>query len=202
MANPIRIIYNSQRDNSPFAGLPGSSQCGYASASMMLSAFLPDTSSDEFVKNLILRMEPAYGQADLDDEILEEIPWARGQRLGMYGDAYAVACEEILQERGVRAHLQWRPTAGTTDELEAAIQECGSPAMLSTKITVSGHYICVVGFDAEHWICHDPYGNGYLGYRAYQDGAFVKYPRAWLESRAIPSDPHKKGLRFMYIKPE
>ncbi len=198
MSNPINVPYNSQRDNPAFAGLPGTSQCGYTAAAMMLSAFLPEASSDAFVAHLIERMEPAYGRATLADKILDRIPWARGMRLGMFGDAYAVACEEILREREASARIVWTPGGGAPATLEAAIDQ-GSPAMLSTKITSSGHYICVVGYDSGHWICHDPYGDGHRGYRAHQEGAFVKYPRAWLEYRARKSDPTKRGLRFMYI---
>lgn len=164
----------------------------------MLSAFLPDASSDAFVTYMIKRMEPVYGRATLAEKILDRIPWARGRRLGMYGDAYAVACEEILRERGVNARIVWTPGGGSQATLEAAIGQ-GSPAMLSTMITPSGHYICVVGYDAGNWICHDPYGDGYHGYRANRDGGFVKYPRTWLETRAVRSDPTKRGLRFMYV---
>lgn len=198
MPNPINIVYNSQRDNSSLAGLPGSAQCGYTSAAMMLSAFLPEAVSDAFVTYLIKSMEPAYGQATLADKILDRIPWARGRRLGMYGDAYAVACEELLRERGVRARVIWTPGGGTQAMLEGAIDQ-GSPAMLSTMISPSGHYICVIGYDAGNWICHDPYGDGYRGYRENPDGAYVKYPRTWLETRAVKSDPTKRGFRFMYI---
>ncbi len=198
MANPINVVYNSQRDNANIRGLRGSSQCGYTSASMMLSAFLPDASTDEFVASLIDRMEPKYGAASMADMILDKIPWARGMRLGMFGDAYAVVCQKILEERGATAKIQWHPTGGTPEQLAAAIDQ-GSPAMLSTMITNSGHYICVVGYDSDHWICHDPWGNALSGYRN-QNGAFVQYPRDWLETRARKSAPDKKSLRFMYIK--
>ncbi|MCR9142086.1 MAG: C39 family peptidase [bacterium] len=197
MPKKIDIAYNSQRDNPGLAGLPGSAQCGYTAAAMMLSAFLPDAATDAFITYLIKRMEPAYGKATLAEKILRKVPWARG-RLGIYGDAYAVACEEILRERGVNARIVWTPGGGSQATLEAAIDQ-GSPAMLSTMITPSGHYICVVGYDAGHWICHDPYGDGHRGYRSHPDGAFVKYPRTWLEARAVRADPTKRGLRFMYV---
>lgn len=197
--NPLQIKYNSQRDNKPFKRLLGYAQCGYTAACMMLSAFIPKASFDSFVAMMIRRMEPAYGQADLAARILDRVPWARGRRLGMFGDSYVVACNHILQEFKTKASIVWRPTGGTVEELEAAI-DSGSPAMLSTMITSSGHYICVVGYDRDHWICHDPYGDGYRGYRKHHDGAYVKYPRAWLETRARRSDPNKRGLRFMYIK--
>lgn len=197
--NPLNVPYNSQRDNPAWRGLPGSAQCGYTAASMMLSAFVPDAGTDAFVSYLIQRMEPVYGRATLADKILDRIPWARGMRLGMFGDAYAVACDEILRERAVQARISWTPGGGTGMGLEGAIDQ-GSPAMLSTMITRSGHYITVVGYDAGNWICHDPYGDGLRGYRNHRDGAFVKYPRTWLETRAVRSDPTRRGLRFMYIR--
>ncbi|MEQ9364551.1 MAG: hypothetical protein RIF32_09920, partial [Leptospirales bacterium] len=80
MSNPINVPYNSQRDNAGLAGLAGTSQCGYTAAAMMLSAFLPDAATDDFVAYLIKRMEPAYGGATLADKILDRIPWARGRR--------------------------------------------------------------------------------------------------------------------------
>ena len=195
----LDVKWNDQKDNIPLPRLPGSSQCGYTSAAMMVSPFIPAAATDDFVHGLIMRMEPAYGRATLADMILDRIPWAHGKRLGMFGDAYAVACRELLRERGLNAELVWRPTGGSASELEAALMQ-GSPAMLSTMITRSGHYICVVGCDDEHWICHDPYGDGFRGYRQHVRGAYVKYPRVWLEARARKSDPNRRGLRFMYIK--
>jgi uncharacterized protein YvpB len=191
----LDIKYNSQRDNPAVAGVPWSSQCGYTSVAMMLSAFLPEADSDKFVAELVRRMETP---GPLLDRILAKVPWARGKRTGMFGDAYAAAVAAILEERAPHLRAVWIPTGGTAAQLQAAI-DAGSPANLSTMLTEHGHYIPVIGYDRENWICNDPHGNALTGY-ANPDGHRVRYPRAYLEAAARRSDPNKRGLRFLSIR--
>lgn len=199
---PLNVKYNSQRNNRSLEGLRGSAQCGYTAAAMMISPFLAHAENDEFIFNLIEAMEPRYGKARWSDRILDRVPWARGMRLGMFGDSYVIALNALFEELDLPYQIEWIPTGGTPEQLKQAI-DAGSPAMLSTMITPSGHYICVIGYDDDHWICHDPYGNGYApgGYRTNTWGERVYYPKSWLESRARAADPNRRGLRFMHATP-
>lgn len=197
----IEVPYNSQRDNQPFPNLRGSSQCGYTAAAMAISPFVPRSATDKFIAKLILAMEPIYGEARFEDRILRLVPWARGRRFGAIGDCYVVALNAIFAEENLPYRMRWYPTGGTSAQLKAAI-DAGSPAMLSTMLTDYGHFITVIGYDDQHWICHDPYGDGYApgGYRHNSKGEERYYPKAWLEHKARLADPNRRGLRFMHAE--
>lgn len=194
----IKINYNWQVNNNNLNGkFRGTAQCGPTSCCMMLSSYIPEASSDDFVKSFI--------------EIIDR-DWLAGKvknRLSAYQFNYEKSINEVLTKYGVPKKAKVIPHSATLDELYSALQS-GSPVMTSTMLTEDGHYICIVGWDEESksFIVHDPYGRFDFEKNKYVEvkdnvGAFIKYPYELLSNAMIKSsrtaNPKSNGFRIIYL---
>lgn len=192
----LEIKYNSQRDNPPRQNIQPWAQCGYTSASMLLSAWIKKAQTDDYVLWLIDELEASVG--GLRKYVTSKLPWVKG-RIGSYGDAYAAAIGKILESEGINRKVRFAAEGGSFTEIYNALDVEKSPVFLATKITDSGHFILIVGYDAKRRIviCHDPYGDANTGYKK-TNGAYVEYPADWLEAKAKAAS--KTGLRYIYAR--
>ena len=191
----IEIKYNWQVNNNTLNGkFKGGSQCGPTSCCMMLSTYIPEASSDQFVKSFI--------------EIIDR-DWLAGKvdRQSAYQFNYEKTINQFLTKYNIPKKAITKAHSATFEEIYEALQS-GSPVMTSTKLTDSGHYICIVGWDepSQSFIVHDPYGRFDFKTNTYAKvtdgaGAFVKYSYALLSPAMIRSSEmvNGKGFRVIYL---
>jgi hypothetical protein len=194
----IEIKYNWQVNNNNLNGkFKGTAQCGATSCCMMLSSFIPEASSDNFVKSFI--------------EIIDA-DWLSGKvnnRLSAYQYNYQKPINEVLKKYSIKKEAVVRPHSATKVEIHHALTD-GSPVMTSTMLTDDGHYICIVGWDdaSSSFIVHDPFGRYDFSSNKYVEvkdgvGAFIKYP-ANLLSMAMEKSSRvasgKNGFRIIYLR--
>jgi hypothetical protein len=193
---PIKL--NWQVNNDSFGGkFKGSAQCGPTSVSQMLSAFIPEASTDEFVKKFIEK---------IDGE------WLSGKvknRLSAYQFNYAPVIDFFLKEYKVPRKAVVVPHSGTIDTMIKALEE-GSPLACSTMLTKDGHYVTINGIDQVRGVfkMKDPFGLYDFKTEKYikvADGAGdTEYPinslSIYLEKSSVAaSGGKKKGFRFIYL---
>lgn len=193
---PIKL--NWQVNNHNFGGkFKGSAQCGPTSVSQMLSAFIPDAATDEFVKKFIEK---------IDEE------WLSGKvktRLSAFQHNYAPVIDFFLKEYGVNRKAVVVPHSGTIEKMIEALRD-GSPLACSTMLTGDGHYVTINGIDLDKRVfkMKDPFGLYDFKTKKYvkvADGAGdTDYPidslSPFLEkSASAASRGTKKGFRFIYI---
>lgn len=191
----IQIKYNWQVNNNNLNGkFKGTAQCGPTSCCMMLSAFVPEASTDDFIKSFI--------------EIIDK-DWLAGKvnRQSAFQHNYEKAINQVLAKNGIKKKAIVRPHSATMEELYKALAS-GSPVMTSTKLTEDGHYICIVGWDEKTgcFICHDPYGRFDFKTNKYIEvkdgvGSFVQYKFEDLSKAMIKSSQvfGKSGFRIIYL---
>lgn len=194
----IQITYNWQVNNDTLNGkFKGTAQCGPTSCCMMLSAFIPDASKDTFVKQFI--------------EIIDK-DWLSGKvnsRASASQFNYEKSINQVLKENNINKKAIVKPHSATLDDIVHAITK-GSPVMTSTKLTLDGHYICIVGINQKdgYFIVHDPYGRFDFQKSSYVEvkdgvGAFIKYPINLLSLAMEKSSlgaANKKGFRIIWIE--
>jgi hypothetical protein len=193
----LDIDYNWQVDNDNFSGkFKGSAQCGATSCCLMLSAFIPGASDDDFVKSFIQ---------------LIDADWLSGKskdRLSAFQSNYEKPINHFLSVNNIPKKAVVRPHSATLDEIYEALHS-GSPVFTSTRITNDGHYICIVGWeeDTKSFIVHDPYGKFDFAKDKYTEikdgvGAYIRYPYALLSNAMIKSSQTvgKSGFRIIYIR--
>jgi len=195
--NPWKIPYNSQRDNKPFAGILPASQCGYTAAAMFLSHAIKRADLDNFVYELVGRMESADQDKPLREAIARVVGGTR-RRVGAFGPAYCAAANHLFAEYRVKRQAVFVAGGASIADLERALAH--GPVILSTMLSASGHFVCVIGYTDTAFIVHDPYGDARGGY-AYFDGESCLYEKAWLFERARKSDPAGKGFRYTAYAP-
>jgi hypothetical protein len=194
----IPIKLNWQVNNDSFGGkFKGSAQCGPTSASQMLSAFIPEASTDEFVKKFIQRID-----AD----------WLSGKvknRQSAFQFNYAPTIDFFLKEYKIARKAVVVPHSGTIDTIIEAIEN-GSPIMASTMLTGDGHYVTISGINTKTKMfkMKDPFGLFDFKTAKYikvADGAGnAEYPidslSVYLEKSSVAaSGGSKKGFRFIYL---
>lgn len=196
----VPVKFNWQVNNYNFGGkFKGSAQCGPTSASQMLSAFIPEASSDEFVRKFIEK---------IDEQ------WLSGKiktRQSAFQFNYGPVLDHFLKEYGVPRKSVTVPHSGTLQQLIDALRS-GSPLMVSTMLTGDGHYVTVNGVDTVKKVfkMKDPYGLFDFKtskYTKVADGAGnTEYPIDQLskymeKSSEVASGKTKKGFRFIYLAP-
>lgn len=194
----VPIKYNWQVNNDSFVGkFKGSAQCGPTSVCQMLSAFIPDASTDEFVKKFIEK---------IDGE------WLSGKvknRLSAFQFNYASSIDFFLKEYKVNRKAIVIPHSGTLDDIVKAL-EGGSPIACSTMLTKDGHYVTINGIDLDKKVfkMKDPFGLFDFKTQKYAkvaDGAgdtdySIDSLSPFLEKSAIAATGGaKKGFRFIYL---
>ena len=195
----LYVPYNWQVDNDNFSNkFKGSSQCGPTSCCIMLSAYISEASKDSFIKEFI---------SDMDSQWLNGI----GERRTAYQGNYKLAIEKYLKKHNINKKVVLRASGGTLKEIREAL-ESGSPVMTSTKLTDSGHYICMVGIDEEKgvFIFHDPYGRFDFKNDKYamvkdKAGEYVEYPidrmtQIMEASSKGAMGAKSSGFRIIYLK--
>lgn len=194
----LDVSYNWQVNNDTLnQKFKGTAQCGPTSACIMLSAYIPDAAKDEFIKEFIL---------DIDATWLE----GKSDRKSAYQSNYEATINKFLQKYEIKKRAIVKPHGGTIDDIKKALNS-GSPIMTSTKLTSSGHYVCMVGLDEENknFIFHDPYGrfdfykNSYVEVKDFA-GEYVSYPidkmtKVMEESSRAANGPRVKGFRIIYL---
>jgi hypothetical protein len=193
----IQIKYNWQVNNNNLDGkFKGSAQCGPTSCCMMISAFVPDASTDAFVKSFI--------------EIIDK-DWLSGNvesRQSAFQFNYEKSINQVLKKYNINKKAVLKPHSATLEDIKHALAK-GSPVMTSTRLTGDGHYICIVGWNDEEqcFIVHDPYGRFNFTTGKYAEvkdgaGAFVKYKYDDLAPAMVKSSQtvNKSGFRIIWIE--
>ena len=195
----LNTPYNWQVDNDNFSEkFRGSSQCGPTSCCIMLSAFIPDAAKDTFIKEFII---------DMDSQWLKGV----GDRRTAFQVNYKTAIEKFLKKYNIDKKVIVKASGATLDDIKKALS-IGSPIMTSTKLTDSGHYICMVGIDEEKgvFIFHDPYGRFDFKNNKYAEvkdkaGEYVEYPIDKMTivmeaSSKAAIGPKANGFRIIYLE--
>jgi hypothetical protein len=195
----LTVPYNWQVDNDSFTNkFRGSSQCGPTSCCIMLSPFIPDAAKDSFVKEFITEM---------DSEWLKGI----GSRKSAFQANYKIVIEKYLKKYNINKKVVLKAHGATIDDIKKALNG-GSPVMVSTMLTTSGHYVCLVGVDEAKgvFIFHDPYGRFDFGSNKYVEvkngvGAYIEYPinrvgLAMEASSKAAMGPKSTGFRIIYLE--
>ena len=193
----IQIKYNWQVNNDNLNGkFKGTAQCGATSCCMTLSAFIPEASTDEFVKKFI--------------EIIDK-DWLLGKiktRQSAFQFNYEPVINKVLKEHTISKKAIVKPFGATLQDIKYALTK-GSPLMTSTMLTKDGHYICIVGLNEKdgYFIVHDPFGRFDFQKNAYAEvkdgvGAFVKYPINLLSLAMEKSTKGlgKSGFRVIWVE--
>ena len=193
----IQITYNWQVNNNNLNGkFSGYAQCGPTSCCMMLSAYIPKASTDDFVKSFIEIIDK--------DWLSEKVE----TRQSAFQHNYENAINRSLKKFNIDKKAVVKPHSATFEDIYNALKS-GSPVMTSTRLTGDGHYICIVGWnnDKECFIVHDPYGKFDFEKNKYVEvkdkvGAFIEYPFELLSKAMIKSSQTvgKTGFRIIYIK--
>jgi hypothetical protein len=192
----LEVKYNTQCDNFEFSRLKPSAQCGYTSACMVLSYYIPLAGNDIFIGEFINYIDRDF------------ISGKSQNRMGASLNNYTKVLNNYLKENKVKKEAKIRVTGGTEKEIKS-ILDGGSPLMASTMLTTSGHYICIVGYDDDgNWIVHDPYGlfnfksNNYVKIGG-NSGEGVKYPidkMTVVMNRSGQVATGKPGFRYLWIE--
>ena len=194
----LDVPYNWQVNNDTLnQKFKGTAQCGPTSACIMLSAYIPDAAKDEFIKEFILDIDATWLQGKSD-------------RKSAFQSNYETTINKFLKKYEIKKRAIVKPHGGTIDDIKKALSS-GSPIMTSTKLTTSGHYVCMVGIDEENksFIFHDPYGkfdfykNNYVEVKDFA-GEYVSYPIDKMtivmeESSKAANGPRVKGFRIIYL---
>jgi hypothetical protein len=193
----LPIKQNDQTDNSKLGRITPGGQCGYTSACMVMSAFIPQAENDKFVESFILMMDVDFINAVSNTR--------RGAILTNYGSQI----DRLLRDYLVPKKTKILPHSGTNEDIIKAI-DSGSPVMAATMLTKDGHFICIIGYDNERkvWIVNDPYGQFSFSDSKYakigkNSGAGVEYPYTLLGQAMVRSSnvaTRKNGYRILWIE--
>jgi uncharacterized protein YvpB len=197
MRKILKVKHNDQIDNSKLGRITPGGQCGYTSACMVLSAFIPEAENDKFVESFILMMD------------LDFVNNKSNTRQGAVLTNYPKQLDKLLMDYLVPRKTKILPHSGTNDDIIKAIN-IGCPVMAATKITNDGHFICIIGYDDERkcWIVNDPYGQYSFADSKYikigkHSGSGVEYPYTLLAQAMIKSSnvaTGKNGYRLLWIE--
>lgn len=191
----LPIKYNSQTDNFEFNRLKPSAQCGYTSACMVLSYYIPLAGSDVFIGEFVQYMDRDF------------ISGVSKTRMGAVLANYPKVLNNYLKANKVQKEAKIRLHSGTEHEIKSII-DAGNPIMCSTMLTTSGHYVVIIGYDDTNWIVHDPFGefsfksNSYLKVGG-NTGEAKLYPRVNMHipmERSSRVAASKTGYRFLWIE--
>lgn len=196
----LTVPYNWQVDNYSFKDkFKGSSQCGPTSCCIMLSAYIQEAATDDFVREFIMEMDSDW------------LRGAVGNRKSAFQANYEIIIEKYLKKYGVNKNVVTKPYGATIEDIKKALNG-GSPIMVSTKLTESGHYICMVGIDEERgvFIFHDPYGRFDFKQKKYVEvkdevGSYIEYPISEMkkymeESSKAAMGKQVNGFRIIYLE--
>lgn len=204
MSNTLQVNtpYNWQVNNDSFGGtFRGSAQCGPTSACTVLSAFVPQASTDDYVKSFI---------SEMDGDWLSK---KSKIRLSAFQSNYSKVLQSHLDRHSVQRKVVTLPSGGTLANVEESLRS-GSPLMASTKLTKDGHYLVIVGYDydSKEYVVHDPYGLydfASSSYKVVKDGvgANARYPAQLFEPFLVLSSkaavgPRATGFRLLYTLPK
>ena len=138
----VETQYNWQLNNTKYKNLSPASQCGYTSAGIFLSHWIPNI-DDNYIDRMVNELDKDY----LIDKTKT--------RQGAYQNTYSKYFKNKLPDFKIIT----RPHSGTREEILEALKN-GSPVFTSTMITTHGHYIVITGFNYQKssYIVQDPFG--------------------------------------------
>lgn len=186
---------NEQLDNFKYPRLAASSQCGYTSLAVILSQFIPDATSDKFIKDMIDFFEKEFLETKVNT------------RFGSSMANHVFMAEFYLKKYNVKKKVYFTPFGGTIEQVIEALSK-GYAVGIAGMMTESGHFMVITGYSElrKAFKMQDPYRKFDFVKKRYanQSGLNVYYPVAdllpYLEasSRAVTQGKHG-GIRFYYI---
>lgn len=185
---------NYQLDNKNFPKIPPSSQCGYTSLAVLLSQFIPDAKSDDFIYEMIKYFE-------------KDFLIGKGNRFGSSMPNHVFMAQFYLKKYGIDRQVIFKPHSGTIAEIIEILQK-GYAIGVAGMMTSSGHFMVISGYSElrKAFKVQDPYKlfDFDKGKYTNQSGLNVYYPvdrfTKYLEaSSLVASSNTKKGIRFYYI---
>lgn len=191
----LQVIYNNQTDNFEFSRLKPSAQCGYTSACMVLSYYIPLAGNDIFIGEFVQYMDRDF------------ISGTSKSRMGAVLANYPKVLNNYLKANKVQKESKIRLHSGTEHEIKSII-DSGNPIMCSTMLTTSGHYVVIIGYDDNNYIVHDPFGEFSFTSNSYikvggKSGEARKYPKDKMHvvmERSSRVAASKSGYRFLWIE--
>ena len=195
MGKILSVTYNNQVDNFEFKRIKPTGQCGYTSACMLLSYFVPEAGNDVFLGTFVEEMDKDF------------IAGKSNTRMGASLPNYVKMINTYLKKHNVHKECKIRPHSGSHAEIQNII-DSGSPLMVSTMMTTSGHYICIIGYDDQNYIVHDPFGIYSWTSKTYvkiggNNGKQVSYPIAGLQAameRSSRVAMSRNGFRYLWVE--
>lgn len=193
----LHVAGNYQLDNKAFPKIPPSSQCGYTSLAVLLSQFIQDAKSDEFIYEMIKFFE-------------KDFLVGKGNRFGSSMVNHVFMAEYFLKKYGINRKVYFTPHSGTIADIIQVLNK-GYAIGCAGMMTKSGHFMAIVGYSEvrKSLLMHDPYKRFDFEKATYtkESGLNVYYPIdrfiKYLEaSSLVASGNTKKGIRFYYIGDE
>lgn len=197
----VQTKHNDQLNNKAFANLNPASQCGLSSACMVMSKFIPDAESDDFLAKFL------YG---FDKEYLDDKSKTKPRKSAVLTN-YPPEINKHLVLHKVNKQARVKPHSATEVDIKHALS-IGSPVMVATLLTPHGHYITIIGYNDEKncWIVNDPYGvfsfeNGRYIKVGNNSGASLYYPygglnKAMEKSSRLVTNNKSGGSRILWIE--
>ena len=185
---------NYQLDNKAFPKIPPSSQCGYTSLAVLLSQFIEEAKSDEFIYEMILYFEKNFLAG-------------KGNRFGSSMVNHVFMAQFYLKKYGIDRQVIFKPHSGTIGEIIEILKK-GYAVGVAGMMTTSGHFMVISGYSElrKAFKVQDPYKlfDFDKGKYTNQSGLNVYYPvdrfTKYLEASSLmASNNTKKGIRFYYI---
>lgn len=190
----LPVIGNYQLDNKAFPKIPASSQCGYTSLAVLLSQFIPEAKSDEFIYEMIKYFE-------------KDFLVGKGNRFGSSMVNHVFMAQFYLKKYGIDRQVIFKPHSGTIQEVIEILQK-GYALGVAGMMTTSGHFMVISGYSElrKAFKVQDPYKlfDFDKGKYTNQSGLNVYYPvdrfLKYLEASSLMASQNtKKGIRFYYI---
>lgn len=190
----LPVTGNYQLDNKAFPKIPPISQCGYTKLSMLLSQFIEEAKSDEFIYDMIKFFE-------------KDFLVGKGNRFGSMMQNHVFMAQFYLKKYGIDRQVIFKPHSGTIDEIIDILKK-GYAIGVAGMMTEHGHFMVISGYSElrKAFKVQDPYKLFDFEKEKYtnQSGLNVYYPVdrfiKYLEASSLmASNNTKKGIRYYYI---
>jgi hypothetical protein len=190
----LPVTGNYQLDNKAFPKIPASSQCGYTSLAVLLSQFIPEAKSDEFIYEMIKYFE-------------KDFLIGKARRFGSMMQNHVFMAQFYLKKYGINRQVIFKPHSGTVQEVIEVLQK-GYAVGVAGMMTGDGHFMVISGYSElrKAFKMQDPYKlfDFDKGKYTNQSGLNVYYPvdrfLKYLEASSLMASQNtKKGIRFYYI---
>ena len=190
----LPVTGNYQLDNKAFPKIPPSSQCGYTSLAVLLSQFIQEAKSDEFIYEMIKYFE-------------KDFAIGKARRFGSMMQNHVFMCQFYLKKYGIDRQVIFKPHSGTIGEIIEILKK-GYAVGVAGMMTGDGHFMVISGYSElrKAFKVQDPYKLFDFDKGKYTNlsGLNVYYPvdrfTKYLEASSLMASQNtKKGIRFYYI---